>query len=538
MTSIDSLIEKFRGMSLDELSDALMELPADTVADLSAQADAIIGQKTWLPNPGPQTLACQSEADELFYGGAAGGGKTALLCGLALNEHRKIRLFRRQNVQVSGLIDECEKILGHRNGLNNSPPQVWRLPNGQEIEFAGVAHDSDKGKWQGRARDYIGFDELTEFSEGLYRFLVGWNRSTDPNQRCRVIAVGNPPTSEDGTWVLRYWGPWIDEDHPNPAAPGELRWFTTIDGRDHECDGPEPIDVNGAQVIPRSRTFIPARLEDNPNLMRTGYAAVLEALPDALRERFREGKFRTRHEDHPFQVIPSAWVRAAQQRWRDGKRPDTPMTALGVDVALGGRDDLVMAPRYGQWLDPLDVVPGSELREDDGGEVLPRLLAMHVQRARSNGAQVNLDSVGIGAALLMHLQDNDVPHQALSAGRASAATDKSQRYGFKNLRTEMWWKFRERLDPDNGGGAGRPSEWALPPDPLLAADLTAPRYELRGDKYVLESKDSIYDRLGRSTDRGDAVVMAAYSGDQHAARRQGRRTGKAVKRAYGKYKRA
>lgn len=537
MSDLQAILGRFAGMTLDQMSAALEELPAEAVAEVVATAEQLTGKKPWLPNPGPQTAAYFSEADELFYGGAAGGGKSALLCGLGLNEHTRIRLFRREGVQVAGLIDECVSILGHRDGLSMSPPPTWKLAGGQHIEFAGVPHESDKSRFQGRPRDYLGFDEITEFTEGLYRYLIGWNRSTDPGQRCRVVAAGNPPTTEEGTWVLRYWAAWLDEDHPNPAQPGELRYYTTIDGRDHECDGPSPIEIGGRMVTPRSRTFIPARLEDNPDLMRTGYAAVLEAMPEELRARFRDGKFTTRREDDPFQVIPSAWVRAAQQRWREGQRPDTPMTALGVDPALGGRDELVIAPRYGQWVDPLEVVAGADLRDGDEGEVLPRLLLMHVERVRKNGAQVNLDSVGIGAALLMGLQDNEVPHQALSAGRASSATDRSKRYGFANLRSEMWWKFRERLDPEHGDGAGRPSTWALPPDPLLAADLTAPRYELRKDKYALESKARIFDRLGRSTDRGDAVVMAAYAGEQNAARRAGGPAQRIrVKRAYGKYK--
>ena len=85
------------------------------------------------------------------------------------------------------------------------------------------------------------------------------------------------------------WGPWLDKAHPNPAKPGELRWFTTIDGEDTEVDGRGPHIINGEEVFARSRTFIPSRLEDNPDLMESGYAATLEALPKELRERLRHG---------------------------------------------------------------------------------------------------------------------------------------------------------------------------------------------------------------------------------------------------------
>jgi hypothetical protein len=63
-----------------------------------------------------------------------------------------------------------------------------------------------------------------------YRFIIGWNRTDDPRQRCRVVAAGNPPTTPEGRWVVEEWAPWLDGNHPDPAAPGELRWYTYLDG--------------------------------------------------------------------------------------------------------------------------------------------------------------------------------------------------------------------------------------------------------------------------------------------------------------------
>lgn len=525
--SVRDVLAAFKGMSFEEMSSAIAAMPQDAVAELEAAADEVVGQKVWYPNPGPQSEAYFSQADELFFGGQAGGGKSNFLCGLALNEHWRVRLFRREREQVEGLIDECVEIMGHETGLARRPP-IWRLPSGAQIDFAGIPHEQNKTKFQGRARDLIGFDEITEFTETMYRFVIAWNRSTRPGQRCRVVATGNPPTNDEGLWVISYWAPWLDEEHPNPAKPGELRWFTQIDGRDVECDGPEPIEIEvrgkTRTVHPRSRSFIPSSLEDNPDLMRTDYVSVLEALPEALRIRLREGKFTTTFKDDERQVIPRAWVQAANKRWLDGKRPETPMTAIGADPALGGRDVYVMAPRYAHWFEPLIRVPGKELRGEDG-EVKPSLLAANLEGARRDNAQVNFDSIGIGAALLMHLQNNEIPYVSLNAGMGSDAKDRTGNFGFANQRTEWWWRMRERLDPEHGDGAGRPSTLALPPDPRLTSDLTAPRFDLRGGNYVVESKDEIKKRLGRSTDDGDAVVMCAYTGDDRAAQRARGRNG-------------
>ena len=63
----------------------------------------------WVPNPGPQTQAFVCKADELFYGGEAGGGKTDLGIGLALTEHKRSLLLRRINkdaVKIKPRIEE------------------------------------------------------------------------------------------------------------------------------------------------------------------------------------------------------------------------------------------------------------------------------------------------------------------------------------------------------------------------------------------------------------------------------------------------
>ena len=129
--------------------------------------------------------------------------------------------------------------------------------------------------------------------------------------------ASNPPTTAEGLWVVKYWGPWLDITHPNPAKPGELRWFTTVAGEDREVDGPGPHLIDGEPVYARSRTFIRATLSDNPDLARTGYSSVLAGLPEELRRAYRDGDFSVGIRDADFQVIPTAWVLAAKA---DGNR--------------------------------------------------------------------------------------------------------------------------------------------------------------------------------------------------------------------------
>lgn len=374
--------------SLDEVLIALEAMTPEEKAETIKLAMKATAHLPWVCNPGPQRAALDSEADELLFGGSAGGGKSSFLVGLAITAHHKSIIFRREYPQIKGLEDEATRILGSRQGYNGAD-KVWRIPGTDKVlEFGSCPHEHDKEKYQGRPHDLIGFDEVPHMTESQYRFLIGWNRSASPGQRCRVVATANPPVSPEQAWICYYWGAWLDPEHPNPAEPGELRWYTTIDGKDVELLTGDPIEVKGRMVTPRSRTFIPARLEDNPDLMRTGYASVLEAMPEELRKRLRDGIFTPDFQDDEFQVIPTAWIEAAQARWTPDPPEDKAMTAIGVDIAQGGNDKTVLAPRYDSWFAPLIVAPG--VQTPDG----PSAAALVVIHQR-DGAQVNID---MGAA--------------------------------------------------------------------------------------------------------------------------------------------
>src|SRR5262249_39627256 len=80
---------------------------------------------------------------------------------------------------------------------------------------------------------------------------------------------------------------------------------------------------------------------------------------------------------------------------------------------------------------------------------------------------------------------------------------------FRNKRAQAWWRFREELNPDQEGG----SAICLPPDPELRADLAAPTYEVTAAGILIERKEHLRKRLGRSPGKGDAVVMCLSEGN-------------------------
>lgn len=491
-------------MQLDEVLARLNGLPAQDRALIEKEAlEATKGMK-WCPNPGPQTVAFFCQADELFYGGEAGGGKTDLAIGLALTEHERSLILREFNEDARSLGERLLQIVGSDDGWNG---QYLRYKDDERlVEFAGVPNEKDKQRHKGDPHDLIVFEEVGDFFESQYTFISGWNRSTTPGQRCRIVATGNPPTRAKGLWVIKRWAPWLDPKHPNPAKDGELRWYTTDDdGREIEVDGPGPHLIGNDQVIAKSRTFIRARLSDNPDLASTNYASTLAALPKELRDAYRDGKFDASLKDDPHQVIPTAWIRLAQQRWTPRPPEGIPMCAIGTDISGGGDDPMVMAPRHDGWFAPLIKIPGKDIPVDRIGPFCAGLVVSH----RKHDALVVIDmGGGYGGSTHDHLQENGVEVYRYKGAEGTTKRSRDGKMKFTNTRSAAYWMFREALDPAQEGG----SPIMLPEDPELVADLTAPTFEPTPNGIKIESKEKVCERLGRSTDSGDAVVMAWWSG--------------------------
>lgn len=493
------------GNAISELMDLVDMLDDDEKAEL----DQVLAELTpiWVPLPGPQTLAYESEADVLFYGGAAGGGKTDLVIGTALTNHSRAIIFRRVGTELQAIIDRLTELLGTSDGFN-SKLNIWRLAD-RQIEFGAVPNLGDEKKYQGRPHDLKVFDEITSFLESQFRFLITWLRTTRKGQRCRVICTGNPPVDAQGEWVINYWGPWLNPDHPNPAKPGELRWFIVdADGKDIEVPDGTPMKRDGRTIKPQSRTFIPSKVQDNPFLMETGYEATLQALPEPLRSQMLDGQFGAGKDDNPFQVIPTAWVKAAQDRWKETDRKG-PMDALGEDIARGGKCETVLSRRHGHWYDKLLCYPGTAT--PDGASSASVAIA-----AVRDGAPIQVDVVGCGTSPFDHLKTAGVHVVGINGAAASFGTDKSGKLKFYNIRAELWWKFREALDPTS------PDPIALPPGQDIRADLCAPTWKLKNGKILIESKDDLIKRIGRSPDKGDAIIYASLETPKREAMAPGR----------------
>lgn len=489
---------------LDELLGRLQKAGPEQIAEINEKIDDHYAGRKWICNPGPQFEAYHSKADVLLYGGQAAGGKTDLLAGLALTQHRRSLLMRRHYTDLDYLIDRVREIDGSWQGFNGSPPPRLKTADDRRIDFGAAAKAGDERHWQGRPHDFLGLDEVVHFLESQIRFLMGWVRTPIVGQRSRVVFASNPPETAEGDFIIGMFRPWLDITHHNPAKQGELRWFVSDpDGKDFEVDGPEPYQFPGQErpVQPMSRTFIGAALSDNPFQRDSGYAAQLDALPEPLRSIVRDGNFMAGREDDAWQLIPTNWIRAAMDRWEPEPPAGIPMSCMAVDPASGGADQSVIASRHDGWFAPLFKKPGREtpLGTEIAGEVVMR---------RQDHCDVVIDmGGGYGSVPYLTLQENGINAHGHKGSEGSNARTKDRKLGFYNKRAEVWWKFREALDPGQRGG----SSIQLPDDQELLSELTSVKFSAVTQGGVMsikaETKEDVVKRLGHSPDSADAVTM-------------------------------
>jgi hypothetical protein len=215
---------------------------------------------------------------EALYGGAAGGGKTDALLRAALQyvDHPgyKAIIFRRtypQLAQAGGLIDRAREWLTGRATWNEQKHR-WTFPSGAILEFAHLQYDKDRFNYQGAEFDFIGFDELTHFSELVYRYLFSRLRQRIGSPVPPRIRSASNPGGAGHRWVKRRF----IEKRPDPDDPS---------------DTPEKC---------AERIFIPARVADNPGINRDDYEAALRQLDPQEQEQLLEGNWDARP--------PGPWV--------------------------------------------------------------------------------------------------------------------------------------------------------------------------------------------------------------------------------------
>jgi hypothetical protein len=336
-----------------------------------------------------------------------------------------------------------------------------KLRTGQAFAMAS----DNPAKMEGAHADHIlvVFDEAKTIPAATFDALEGAMASGE----CYALAISTPGEPQGRFYEIQR------------RAPGTENWWV----RHVTCD----------------ETIAAGRM--NPH-----YPAECEALwhgteSSAYQNRVL-GEFASSDEEG---VIPLAWVEAAMERWEQWKDSGTllSLTCVGVDVAREGTDKTVLALRSGNVVTSLVYCQAKQDTTATARQVAS-VLARY-------GGYAMVDVVGMGAGVvdpLRHMRKPDGSSykvEAFNAGAGTKLMDLTGEFGFVNCRSACWWLMRELLDPANG------HDIALPKDDLLIGDLTAPHWRVGlGGRLMVETKDEIRKRLGRSTDSGDAVVMSFW----------------------------
>ena len=443
-----------------------------------------------------QEKAYNSKAEVIGLGGEAGGGKSDVLFGKAWRDHPDAIVFRQELKQMENRIIPrgIEVFTGvgeYKGGMKNRFEHARGF-----MQLGALKIQNDFAKYRGGQWSGMFFDEVTDIPQNEVISVMAWNRSTRPDQLCQSFMFFNPPSNPNGEWVVDYFAPWLEPDYPNPADDGEIRWMTTINNKSREVDSPDPFWEDSQMYIPRPRTFFHSKLDENPDLRDT-YPATLSNLPEPMRSMLMKGDFMIGRSSEAWQAIPTSWVTLAMER--QDPKPNMTLSALGVDVARGGIDQTVVAKRYGTWYDELVRRPGRDTA--DGFEVV-KMVAENLE----GNARINIDLINVGTSPYDTMVKDGYNVEGVNVAEASEGKDRSGLLEFYNKRAEIWWRFREALEP------GRGENISLPDDPDLKSDLCAPRFFVGTRGIQIESKDDIRKRLGRSCDAADAVLLAWYTG--------------------------
>lgn len=258
------------------------------------------------PQPGPQTDFLTTEADIAIYGGAAGGGKTWAILAEPLRHYDNPNfsgvIFRRTYPMIEsegGLWSESHKVYPVVHGKSRQRDLKWIFPSGMSIRFAHMQHEDDKHNWQGAQIPFIGFDELTHFSEEQFFYLMSRNRSVSAGIKGYIRGTCNPDAL---SWVKKFLAPWVDRFSPIKAESGEILYMVRDGGtvkwyrsKDEAITDPANSHLMNMGVPPealiKSVTFIKSTIHDNKILIREQpeYLGSLMALPKVERMRLLEG---------------------------------------------------------------------------------------------------------------------------------------------------------------------------------------------------------------------------------------------------------
>lgn len=392
-----------------------------------------------------------SGADIVIGGGAAGAGKSyaLLLEALTYSKYPDYggAIFRKTYPQIKapgGMWDTSMKIYPYASGIPMESSYEWRFSPGSKIKFSHLEYEKNVLDWQGSQVPFIGFDELTHFSEYSFTYLLSRNRSVIP-EKPYVRATCNP---DPDSWVANFISWWIDQDHtsphygfPIPERAGKLKYYMkesdeyvwgntkreVLEQTEHIVKTLQEADptINPMDLV-KSVTFILGTIYGNRALLQAdpGYLWNLLAQDEATQQQLLHGNWKIRTDGSDLISLPNLKEVFTNTTIPRGRKYIT------ADIALKGSDLLVIFVWDGFRLIDCTVAPVAK-----GDAVIDLLKEMASKHSVPNG-NITYDDDGAGSFI-----DGFIHHaQPFNNGRRAL-----MRENYKNMKTQMYYKLGERI---------------------------------------------------------------------------------------------
>jgi len=405
------------------------------------------------PQEGFQYQFLSSTADIVIGGGAAGAGKTY---ALLVDPIRHVKnnpdfggvVFRRTYPQIKaegGLWDTSMDLYPHAGGKPSESNLEWRFKSKAKMKFSHLEYDKNVLDWQGSQIPFIGFDELTHFSEYAFFYLLSRNR-TMCKVKPYVRATCNP---DPDSWVANFISLWIEQDHndprygfPIPERAGKIRFFMkdsdeyvwgdtkqeVLNQVDHLI---RPLQEADPTIDPKdlvkSVTFIPGTIYGNKELLRAdpGYLGNLLAQDESLQAQLLHGNWKVRVDGTDL-----INVHKLKDTFSNSTVP-TGHKYLTADIALKGSDLLVIFVWNGFRLIACKTMPKSK-----GPEVIDAIKEMASEYSVPQG-NITYDHDGVGGFIEGYIENAN----PFNNNRRAAMQE-----NYKNLKTQCYYKLGDRIN--------------------------------------------------------------------------------------------
>lgn len=401
------------------------------------------------PQTGYQEKALCSSADIVIGGGSAGVGKTFVLLLEFLrhieNQNWGGVIFRRTSPQIrneGGLWDTSQKIYPFTGGEPKESSLEWHFKKGAKLKFSHLEYEKNILDWQGSQIPFIGFDELTHFSEKMFFYLLTRNRSTC-GVRPYVRATCNP---DPESWVAKLIEWWIDQEtgFPIPERDGVVRYFIKS-GSDYVWGDSEdevkkaawhiiePLIIRSgidANHFIKSITFVSGTVYENKALLNInpGYLANLLSQDEQTKAQLLDGNWKVVISENDIYeyasflgLFTNVFDVGGEGRY------------ITADIALKGSNKFIVGVWYGYELVDLLIMDKSK-----GNEVIDGIVNMAKKHKVQNN-NITYDNDGVGGFV-----DGFIEGSLPFVNNATALPDptkvETKPENYQNLKTQCYYR--------------------------------------------------------------------------------------------------